>query len=606
MIAAAALLTSCAKEKAVGSAEGELIEYTLQAEVAGTGAGLDIDTKVALNSDGITPNWESGDQILVLDAAYKPVGADGLFTLSSGQGMAYGKFTGTVYAGQKPTYAIYPATAATVSGDAAVTAGTLAVPTGDDAGSIKGAVMLGNSSDGKFFTFTNTCAVLKINTGDYGKSGSTDPAIKSVKVSASYGDTATPVAGAFSIDWTTTPPTITATGPSTENELTVTLPSALQTNDKDIYIPILPLPMQSSTAPSMKYVFTNTDNISEEVSYDFSAAITAGTLKDLGKAQNMKFQPERPDLAEIQVEFNDLKIYDSGYGGTYTSMYWSVNGGSLTQGSCYGDSWNISLEGLDIAKGQQYTLYLKFYDEQGNTYASSYELRNGLGTITDFYYSGYDIIDDHVVCHFGYEGTFFDEVNYWDGKISLTNEEKSCSYELHFGYESLLELHISKVSIDLGCGGIDKSYLLGTQNSFLQPQQYYEINGCTITISSDKYSLDGFCAKITSLPRVGEITVDWGISEDEIKITWNPVEGANNYYVFASQLDSYMPISPNAFKREIIVTDCTCLMSWKRIASMYTNIKIIARKLDSEGKILAESDPSNYTIKSPQTTYSPL
>ena len=288
--ASALLLSSCAKEKAVGIAEGELVECTLQAEVAGTGAGLDIDTKVALNSDGITPNWVSGDEILVLGADYKPVGKDGgIFTLSTGAGSASGKFTGTAYVGQKPTYAIYPASAATTSGASPVTAGTLSVPAGNDAGSIKSAVMLGTSSNGKSVSFTNACAVLTFNTGDYGKTDG-DLAIKSVKVSASYGETATPIAGAFTIDWTATPPTIAPAGSGTVNELTVTLPSALQTKNKDIYIPIFPLPMESSTAPSMKYEFTNAGAGVAEVSYDFSAAIAANTLKTLGTAQGMEFK----------------------------------------------------------------------------------------------------------------------------------------------------------------------------------------------------------------------------------------------------------------------------------------------------------------------------
>ncbi len=292
--ASALLLSSCAKEKTVGIAEGELVEYTLQAEVGVTGAGLDIDTKVALNADGVTPNWETGDEILVLDADKKPVGTDGIFTLSSGAGTASGKFTGTVYVGQKATYAIYPASAGTVSGTSPVTAGTLAAPTGNNAGSIKGAVMLGTSSDGTTMAFTNACAVLTFNTGDYGKSGG-DPAIKSVKVSASYGSTATPIAGAFTIDWTATTPSIAPAGSGTVNELTVTLPSALQANDKNVYIPIFPLSMQSSTAPSMKYEFTNTDEGTAQIAYDFTAAIAANTMKNLGTAQGMEFKTPGPD-----------------------------------------------------------------------------------------------------------------------------------------------------------------------------------------------------------------------------------------------------------------------------------------------------------------------
>ena len=105
------------------------------------GADIDFGTKVALNADGITPNWEDGDQILVLDADNKPIGTNGIFTLSSGAGTASGKFTGTVYVGQKPTYAIYPASAATVNStepaSTAVTGGSLLYTSGDKAGTFK-------------------------------------------------------------------------------------------------------------------------------------------------------------------------------------------------------------------------------------------------------------------------------------------------------------------------------------------------------------------------------------------------------------------------------------------------------------------------------------
>lgn len=313
--ASALLLAGCAKEKAVDTAEGELVGYTLQAEVGTTGAGLDIDTKVALNSDGVTPNWEEGDQILVLDEDKKPVGTDGKFTLNSGQGTARGKFTGTVYVGQKPAYAIYPASAATVSDTepaaTSVTAGTLAVPTGNDAGTIKGAVMLGSSTDGTTFTFTNACAVLKINTGDYGSDGG-DPAIKSVKVSASYGETPAPIAGAFTIDWTKNL-TIPKTSSGTMNEFTVDLPSTLQGDKKDVYIPIFPLPRNSSdVAPSMKFVFTNTGGRVAEVSHGFTAAIAANTIKDLGTAGGMEFGPDPEYWVDLGfVSENGYPLYIS-------------------------------------------------------------------------------------------------------------------------------------------------------------------------------------------------------------------------------------------------------------------------------------------------------
>lgn len=275
------LLSSCAKEKAVGIAEGELVECTLQAEVAGTGGGLEIDTKVALNSDGVTPNWESGDQILVLDADKKPVGADGKFTLSSGAGTASATFKGKVKSGQVPTYAIYPVSVY----DAATGSFTLsATQDGTMASAFKKAVMLGKISESTT-TFTNACAVLTFNTGDYGKSGG-DPAIKSVKVSASCSSTPAPLAGNFNINWTATPPTITAAGTGTVSELTIELPSTLWANDKDIYIPIFP----QSAATSMEYEFTNASGIPAEVSYNFSAAIAGGILKDLGTAQGMEFK----------------------------------------------------------------------------------------------------------------------------------------------------------------------------------------------------------------------------------------------------------------------------------------------------------------------------
>lgn len=317
----ALLLSSCAKETAVGTADGELVECTLQADVIGTGAGLDIDTKVALNADGVTPNWEEGDQILVLGADYKPVGTDGLFTLSSGQGTISGKFTGKVNVGQTAKYAIYPANAATVSGTSAVTTGKLLGATGDKTtGTIKAAVMLGSSTDGKNVTFSNACAVLKMNTGDYGKSGG-DAAIKSIAVSASYGSTATPVAGAFNIDWTNL--AITAASSGAENELTIELPSALQANAKDIYIPIFPLAKQGgTTAPSMKYVFTNTEDATAEVSYDFSDAIAGGVIKNLGTMQGMEFvAPGQPDN-EIWYTTADGSLIDkSASADTYLSTF---------------------------------------------------------------------------------------------------------------------------------------------------------------------------------------------------------------------------------------------------------------------------------------------
>ena len=305
---ASLLLSSCAKETAQSISDEQLVEYSIQAKVDWPVAEAEDGTKVTL--DGLTPAWESGDKILVLDADKKPVGKnDGLFTYDTSSS----KFTGMVKVGQTPKYAIYPASAATVSGDAAVTAGTLVASTGDDAGSIKGAVMLGSSSDGTTFTFTNACAVLKFNTGDYGKTDG-DLAIKSVKVSASYGDTATPVAGAFTINWDAATPTIAAADSDTENELTVTLPSALQANNKDIYIPIFPLPMESSTAPSMAFEFTNTNDGTATVPHTFTAAITANTLKTLGTAQGLKFPPSSEFWVDLgMVSDNGKKLYVSKY-----------------------------------------------------------------------------------------------------------------------------------------------------------------------------------------------------------------------------------------------------------------------------------------------------
>ena len=310
-VASALLLAGCAKETAQNIADEQLVEYSIQAKVDWPVTEAEDGTKVTLGVDGKTPAWENGDQIRVLDADKKPVGKDGgFFTYDTSSS----KFTGKVKVGQTPKYAIYPASAATVSGDAAVTAGTLVASTGDDAGTIKGAVMLGSSSDGTTFTFTNACAVLKFNTGDYGKTDG-DPAIKSVKVSATYGSTATPVAGAFTIDWTNR--SISKASSSAVNELTVTLPSALQTINKDIYIPIFPLPMESSTAPSMAFEFTNAGAGVAEVSYDFSAAIAANTLKTLGTAQGLNFLVPPPS-SEFWVDLgmvsdNGKKLYVAKY-----------------------------------------------------------------------------------------------------------------------------------------------------------------------------------------------------------------------------------------------------------------------------------------------------
>ena len=310
VIASALLLAGCAKETAQNIADEQLVEYSILAKVDWPVAEAEDGTKVTL--DGSTPAWENGDKILVLDADKKPVGKDGgIFTYSSG------KFTGKVKVGQTPKYAIYPASAATVSGDAAVTAGTLAAPTGDDAGSIKGAVMLGSSTDGTTFTFTftNACAVLKINTGEYGNG--TNPAIKSIKVSATYGTTAAPIAGAFTINWTAAP-TIAAADSDTVNELTVAPSSGNFPANQDIYIPILPLPNNSSdVAPSMAFEFTNTNGGTATVSHAFTAAITANTLKNLGTAQGLKFLAPPPS-SEFWVDLgmvsdNGKKLYVSKY-----------------------------------------------------------------------------------------------------------------------------------------------------------------------------------------------------------------------------------------------------------------------------------------------------
>ena len=308
--AAALMAASCAKDFEY-SQSGELIECTLQADM--DWEGIDFGSKAALNADGVTPNWETGDKILVLGADKKPVGTDGIFTLSSGVGTTSGKFKGKIKFGQTPVYAIYPASAATVSGTSAVTAGTLTAPTGNDAGTIKGAVMLGESSDGKAVSFTNVCAVLTFNTGDYGKSGG-DPAIKSVKVSASYGETATPIAGAFTIDWANL--SIAPAGSGTVSELTVDLPSGLQANDKDVYIPIFPLPKNGSdVAPSMKYEFTDTrNNFTAEVSYDYFDAIEANTLKNLGAAYGLDFKPDARYWVDLgMVSDSGHKLYMSKY-----------------------------------------------------------------------------------------------------------------------------------------------------------------------------------------------------------------------------------------------------------------------------------------------------
>ena len=144
--ASALLLSGCAKETAQNIADEQLVEYSIQAKVDWPVAEAEDGTKVTLNSGSFTPAWEEGDEIRVLDADQKPVGKtgsedDGVFTYDTSSG----RFKGKKKMDRTPTYAIYPASAVTVSGDAAVTAGTLMVGDGDKNGTIKGAVFLHSS-----------------------------------------------------------------------------------------------------------------------------------------------------------------------------------------------------------------------------------------------------------------------------------------------------------------------------------------------------------------------------------------------------------------------------------------------------------------------------
>ena len=395
--AAALVLAGCAKDFDPGKndRDGELMECILQAEVVGAGAGLNIDTKVALNADGVTPNWETGDEILVLGADYKPVGKDGgIFTLSTGAGSASGKFTGTAYVGQKPTYAIYPASAATTNDEDPVTGGSLLYTAGDKAGTFKAAVMLGTSSDGMKMDFSNACAVLTFNTGDYGKTDG-DLAIKSVKVSASYSTTATPIAGAFNINWSATPPTITAASSGTVSELTIELPAALQANDKNVFIPIFPLAMQSSTAPSMTFEFTNTDDIPAEVSYDFSAAIAANTMKNLGVASGMEFkEPELPDWMTGVFSISSTKkvVFSKGFL-YYDGAEFKFENCQSNQRKRPGDDAIISHKKTKTPTGNYGSFY--WHRSPEGAMADSYPMRHV--DYPEFDYQFYDIYKDDVL-----------------------------------------------------------------------------------------------------------------------------------------------------------------------------------------------------------------
>ncbi len=112
------LSVSCKKEASVDNAELQLEDCSVSASV------LDADTKVTL--DGVTPKWEAGDKILVLDTNKKPLGRTGEFTLTEGQNSISGKFSGQKYFGQTPAYAIYPASVY----DA--TTGKFTLPTGQE------------------------------------------------------------------------------------------------------------------------------------------------------------------------------------------------------------------------------------------------------------------------------------------------------------------------------------------------------------------------------------------------------------------------------------------------------------------------------------------
>lgn len=271
------MLSSCGKhiELTDGQgAEGGLVECSLSASVKLIPIETQDGTKVSINADGVTPNWEKGDRILVLDADMKPLGDDGIFTLESGDGTASASFTGKKYRKQTATYAIYPASAATMSGKNPITSGIL--PAGD--GTIKNSIMLGQSDNGTSVVFNNACAVLKINTGDYGKSGG-DPAIKSIGISASYGDTSAAIAGGFDIDWNTL--TLSPNESLALTSLTISLPTELIGDNKDVLIPIFPLEVQNETKPSIQFVFTNSLNVPAILIHKFDDPIECNVIKNL-------------------------------------------------------------------------------------------------------------------------------------------------------------------------------------------------------------------------------------------------------------------------------------------------------------------------------------
>ena len=307
--AAALIFNSCSKDaKCVDdvSDRGELVDFILAAGVEEVTPENQGTTKTVMNSDGITPNWSEGDQILILDASMKPVGDDGIFTLSEGEGTASAIFAGKKYSKQTVAYAIYPASAATVADNGTVVSGVMSA----DDGTISGAIMLGSSSDGTSVSFINACAVLKINTGNYSGTSS----IKSIGVSALYNDTKAPLTGGFSIDWSTL--SIAPDESLASTGITVLLPTSLIGTDKDVFIPIFPLEKKDDLAPSLQFRFVNSNDAPAELSYALTAAINPGVAKNLGRASSLSFEEPIPGsdkdyvLFEAETE-HTLSLYET-------------------------------------------------------------------------------------------------------------------------------------------------------------------------------------------------------------------------------------------------------------------------------------------------------
>lgn len=104
MLFAAAIVAaaSCAKEIAPENNSGNTSDLNL-IPMTFTAGTEDVDSKVALQQDGLTLHWESSDQIKVFDGSENDL--DAFTTTGSG---ASADFTGSVTTEEGPYYALYP------------------------------------------------------------------------------------------------------------------------------------------------------------------------------------------------------------------------------------------------------------------------------------------------------------------------------------------------------------------------------------------------------------------------------------------------------------------------------------------------------------------